>query len=75
MADQQTCAEKLFLLGEMLDTANQYLRQCDQAVQKDDEQMLDLAEAELIPIRIRCAQLGRDLKDFGQRLKRRHQPT
>ncbi len=75
MADQQTCAEKLFLLGEMLDTANQYLRQCDQAMDRDDEQMLDLAEAELIPIRLRCAQLNQDLKNFGNRLKKRHQAT
>jgi hypothetical protein len=69
MADQQTCAEKLFLLGEMLSTANQYLLQCDQAAERDDEQMIDLAEAELIPIRVRCAQLCQDLKSFGAKLK------
>jgi hypothetical protein len=75
MADQQTCAEKLFLLGEMLATANQYLLQCGHSVDKDDEQMLDLAEAELIPVRLRCAQLNQDLKNFGNKLKKRHQPT
>jgi hypothetical protein len=75
MADQQTCAEKLFLLGEMLSTANQYLVQCDQAAERDDEQMLNLAEAELIPLRALCAQLGQDLKTFGARLKRRREPA
>jgi hypothetical protein len=75
MADQQTCAEKLFLLGEMLSTANQYLVQCDEAAERDDEQMLNLAEAELIPIRASCAQLSQDLKSFGARLKRRREPA
>jgi len=69
MADQQTCAEKLFLLGEMLSTANQYLEQCEQIAERDEEQMLHLAEAELIPIRAQCAQLCHDLKIFGAKLK------
>jgi hypothetical protein len=70
MADQ-TCAEKLFLLGEMLSTANQYLLQCDEAAKKDDDVMLDLAASELIPIRVRCAQLSQDLGAFDTRLRKR----
>ena len=69
MADQQSCAEKLFLLGEMLSTANQYLAQCEQAAEKDDQQMLELAEAELISIRAQCATLCQDLKSFGLKLR------
>jgi hypothetical protein len=69
MADQQTCAEKLFLLGEMLSTASQYLAQCEQAADRDDQQMLELAESELISIRAQCATLCQDLKCFGLKLK------
>ncbi|HUE43243.1 MAG TPA: hypothetical protein VMP12_06745 [Candidatus Sulfotelmatobacter sp.] len=73
MADQQTCAEKLFLLGEMLNAANQYLLQCDEAARKDDAVMLDLAASELIPIRVRCAQLSQDLGAFDSKLRKRRQ--
>jgi hypothetical protein len=73
MADQQTCAEKLFLLAEMLNAANQYLLQCDDAAKRDDEQMLDLAAAELTPIRRQCAELGQDLVAFETKLRKRRQ--
>jgi hypothetical protein len=71
MADQQTCAEKLFLLGEMLSAANQYLLECAEAVERDDQAMVDLAASELTPIRVRCAQLTQDLGTFENRLKKR----
>jgi hypothetical protein len=72
MADQQTCAEKLFLLGEMLSAANQYLRECADAATRDDQTMVDLAASELTPIRVRCAQLGQDLSAFESKLRKRH---
>jgi len=73
MADQQTCAEKIFLLGEMLNAANQYLLQCGEAAKKDDQEMLDLAAAQLTPIRVRCVQLSQDLGAFECKLRKRRQ--
>jgi len=57
----------------MLNAANQYLLQCDEAARKDDAVMLDLAASELIPIRVRCAQLSQDLGAFDSKLRKRRQ--
>ena len=57
----------------MLNAANQYLLQCDEAANRDDDVMLDLAASELVPIRARCAHLTQDLGAFESRLKKRRQ--
>lgn len=75
MKDQQSCAEKLFLLGEMLDTANQYLQQCEKAADRDEAAMVSLAADEIVAIRVRCAQLGTDLARLQKRLQKHSAKT
>jgi hypothetical protein len=69
MTDRQSCAEKLHLLGEMVDTAKQYLTQCDDAIERDDQVMTDLAAAELEPVEVRSMQLVKELAKFRKRLR------
>jgi hypothetical protein len=69
MPNDQACAEKLVLLGEMLATASQYLTQCGDVMNCEDDFMLGLAADEIPSLRLRCMHLSKDLASFEKRVR------
>jgi hypothetical protein len=69
MPHRQTCADNLLLLGEMLQTASQYIGLCDETIHEEDNFMLDVASGQIAPLRDICNQLGKDLGELGKRLR------
>ena len=73
--NDQACAEKLVLLGEMLATASQYLTQCGDVMNCEDTFMLGLAADEVPSLRLRCKELSKDLAGFEKRVRERIKAT
>jgi hypothetical protein len=73
MPNDQACAEKLILLGEMLATASQYLTQCGDVMNCEDDFMLGLAADEVPSLRRRCMDLSKDLAEFEKSVRERIQ--
>jgi hypothetical protein len=69
--NDQACAEKLFLLGEMLATASEYLTQCGDVMNCEDSLMLGLAADEVPSLRLCCIELSKDLAGFEKRVRDR----
>ena len=69
MPNDQACAEKLVLLGEMLATASQYLTQSGDVMNCEDDFMLGLAADEVPSLRVRCMHLSKDLARFEKRVR------
>jgi hypothetical protein len=70
MTRKMSCADNLVLLGEMLQTASQYIGLCDEVLDTEDGFMLDLATSQIVPLRHHCIELGKDLGQLEKRLRR-----
>jgi hypothetical protein len=69
MPRQQYCADNLFLLGEMLDVAAQYIGLCDDVLNEEDKPMVELAFDQIRPLRDRTVKLGRKLEELEKRVR------
>lgn len=69
MAHILSCADNLVLLGEMLQTASQYIGLCDEALADEDGFMIDLATSQIVPLQHGCANLSKDLGHLEKRLQ------
>jgi hypothetical protein len=75
MANRQTCADTLLLLGEMLDTASRNIGLCDEEKDGEDSLMMDLAanHKSLLPVVLHeQEQHGLDGPKFGKRFLNRN---
>jgi hypothetical protein len=70
MTRRMSCADNLVLLGEMLQTAAQYIGLCDEVLDDEDGFMIDLATSQIVPLRHRCTELGKNLGQLETRLRR-----
>jgi hypothetical protein len=70
MTRKMSCADNLVLVGEMLQTAAQYIGLCDEVLDDEDGFMIDLATNQIVPLRHRCTELGKDLGQLEKRLRR-----
>jgi hypothetical protein len=70
MARQQNCADRLFLVGEMLETASQYIRLCKDDLEQQDKLLIELARDQITPLRRRAVELGKELSELDARLRR-----
>jgi hypothetical protein len=70
MARRQSCADRLFLAGEMLETASQYIRLCNEGLEQDDKLLIELGRDHINPLKRRTLELGRELSELDARLRR-----
>jgi hypothetical protein len=70
MTRKMSCADNLVLLGEMLQTASQYIGLCNEVLGNEDGFMIDLATGQIIPLRNRCIDLSKDLAQLEKRMRR-----
>ena len=70
MAHISSCAENLVLLGEMLQTASQYIGLCDKVLEDEDGYMIGLATSQIVPLQHSCRILSKDLGQLEKRLQR-----
>jgi hypothetical protein len=73
--NDQECAEKLILLGEMQAAARQYLNQCGDVMNCESTLILGLAADEVPSLRLRCMELSKDLAGFEKRVRERIKAT
>ncbi len=71
MARRQSCADRLFLAGEMLETASQYIRLCGDGIEQEDKLLIELGRDQIKPLRRRNLELGRELVELDARLRSR----
>ncbi len=68
MPRRQCCADNLFLLGEMLDVAAQYIGLCDDVLNEEDKPTIELAYDQIHPLKDRTVKLGRKLEELEKRV-------
>jgi hypothetical protein len=69
MPRQEHCADHLFMLGEMLDAATEYVALCDAALQDDETAMVQLAYEQIPSLQSRIARLGKKLDELDRRVR------
>ena len=71
MPRPQCCADQMILLGEMLDTACQYLKLCDSGMDGEPQGMIALAYDQLYPLSQRSARLSVELTELEKRMRKK----
>ncbi len=61
----------MILLGEMLDTACQYLKLCDSGMDGETQGMIALAYDQLYPLSQRSARLSVELTELEKQMRRK----
>jgi hypothetical protein len=61
MPRRQYCADNLFLLGEMLAAAAQYISRWDDALDQEEVPMIELAYQQISPLKNRTVRLGKKI--------------
>jgi hypothetical protein len=69
MPRRQCCADNLFLLGEMLDVAAQYIGLCDDVLNEEDKPMIELADDQIHPLKGRAVKLCKKLEELEKRVR------
>jgi hypothetical protein len=69
MPRQKYCADNLYLFGEMLDVAAQYIGICDDVLNEEDKPMVELAYGQIHPLKDRTDKLGRKLEELEKRVR------
>jgi hypothetical protein len=70
MARPQSCADRLFLAGEMLETASQYIRLCREELGQEDKVLIELSRDQITPLKRRALDIGRDLTELQSLLRK-----
>jgi hypothetical protein len=69
MPRQQYSADKLFLLGEMLDAAAEYIDLCDDGLNGEDQPMVELACDQIQPLKDRTVMFGKKVEELEERVR------
>jgi hypothetical protein len=69
MPRRQYCADNLFLLGEMLDVAAQYIGLCDDVLNEEDKPMVELAYDQIRPLKGCAVKLCKKLEELEKRVR------
>jgi hypothetical protein len=71
MSKQTMCADNLFLLGELLQGAGEYVARSRQHSEDEDRFMIELAREQIPHLRLALRNLERSLADLDVHLKER----
>jgi hypothetical protein len=71
MSKQAMCADNLFLLGELLQGAGEYVSRSRNHADDEDRFMIELARAQIPPLRLALRNLDRSLTELDVHLKER----
>jgi hypothetical protein len=71
MSKQTMCADNLFLLGELLQGAGEYVNRCRTHAEGEDQFMTELAREQIPHLRLALRNLDRSLTELDGHLKAR----
>jgi hypothetical protein len=71
MSKQTMCADNLFLLGELLQSAGEYVTRSRNHAEDEDRFMLELAREQIPHLRLALRNLERSLAELDGELRRR----
>ena len=71
MSKQTMCADNLFLLGELLQGAGEYVTRSRNHAEDEDRFMIELAREQIPHLRLALRNLERSLTDLDGHLKQR----
>ena len=71
MSKQTMCADNLFLLGELLQGAGEYVNRCRTHAEGEDQFMTELAREQIPHLRLALRNLDRSLTELDGQLRRR----
>ena len=71
MSKQTTCADNLFLLGELLQSAGEYVVRSRNHADDEDRFMVELAREQIPQLRLTLRNLERSLAELDVLLKKR----
>jgi hypothetical protein len=71
MSKQTMCADNLFLLGELLQGAGEYVSRCQHHAEGEDHFMIELAREQIPHLRLALRNLERSLTELDGHLKSR----
>ena len=69
MPKQPMCADNLFLLGELLQGAGEYVTRCQQSAQDEDRFMVELAREQIPHLKLALRTLEHSLSQLDSHLK------
>lgn len=71
MSKQPMCADNLFLLGELLQSAGEYVSRSRNHADDEDQFMIELAREQIPHLRLALRNLERSLAELDGHLKKR----